>query len=320
MALSDVLNNLIGARDALVTAINGKGGTVATTATLRQCADAVTDLPEGGGTEFYLCTSVDAVEKKWQGKKAIFNNGYYTFENTTTTGLSYYSLIPIAGKIYDRDALVSVSHLYYGVPTNGLVFFDALNVQRQTAETGQSFNFIGNPEFSVYSGVPCCKFDADQSIYLSAEDFNISSKWTMSIWACMANTKRREIVAIGDSERSDNVSFVIAMNPENISGEAICFSPANGQTDVVSVEGGNLIWKNYCATFNENICKFYVKGEMVSSYTVSQTFSPSLERFSIGTDTTLGSLSGIAYLAGVRVYNRELNAEEVKLLANEYDV
>lgn len=50
MALSDVLNNLTGARDALVTAINGKGGTVAASATLRQCAEAVTALPEGGGS------------------------------------------------------------------------------------------------------------------------------------------------------------------------------------------------------------------------------------------------------------------------------
>lgn len=49
MSLSDVLNNLTGARDALVTAINNKGGTVATTATLRQCAEAVTALPERGG-------------------------------------------------------------------------------------------------------------------------------------------------------------------------------------------------------------------------------------------------------------------------------
>ena len=49
MSLSDVLNNLTGARDALVTAINNKGGSVSASATLRQCADAVTALPEGGG-------------------------------------------------------------------------------------------------------------------------------------------------------------------------------------------------------------------------------------------------------------------------------
>ena len=51
MALSDVLNNLTGARDALVTAINEKGGSLAATATLRQCAEAVANLPEGGGGE-----------------------------------------------------------------------------------------------------------------------------------------------------------------------------------------------------------------------------------------------------------------------------
>lgn len=51
MALSDVLNNLSGARDALVTAISEKGGSLAATATLRQCAEAVTNLPEGGGGE-----------------------------------------------------------------------------------------------------------------------------------------------------------------------------------------------------------------------------------------------------------------------------
>lgn len=83
MALSDVLNNLTGARDALVTAINGKGGTVAASATLRQCADAVTALPEGGGSTgndpvfdgliFYLSfdrwmiDSVNCTQATWSG-------------------------------------------------------------------------------------------------------------------------------------------------------------------------------------------------------------------------------------------------------------
>ncbi len=51
MALSNILNDLSGARDALVMAINEKGGSLAATATLRQCAEAVTNLPEGGGGE-----------------------------------------------------------------------------------------------------------------------------------------------------------------------------------------------------------------------------------------------------------------------------
>lgn len=49
MALSDVLSNLTGARDALVTAINEKGGSLDATATLRECAEAVKNLTAGGG-------------------------------------------------------------------------------------------------------------------------------------------------------------------------------------------------------------------------------------------------------------------------------
>lgn len=83
MSLSDVLNNLTGARDALVTAINNKGGTVAASATLRQCADAVTALPDGGGSSgnapvfdgliFYLSfdrwmiDSVNCTQATWSG-------------------------------------------------------------------------------------------------------------------------------------------------------------------------------------------------------------------------------------------------------------
>lgn len=50
MLYNDILRKTIAARDALVTAINGKGGTVATSATLRQCAAAVRALPTGGGS------------------------------------------------------------------------------------------------------------------------------------------------------------------------------------------------------------------------------------------------------------------------------
>ena len=49
MALSDILNNLSGARDSLVTAINGKGGSLAAAATLRECVEAVKNLTAGGG-------------------------------------------------------------------------------------------------------------------------------------------------------------------------------------------------------------------------------------------------------------------------------
>lgn len=48
MALSDVLSNLSAKRVAIVTAINGKGGTLTEAATLAECAPAIIALPTGG--------------------------------------------------------------------------------------------------------------------------------------------------------------------------------------------------------------------------------------------------------------------------------
>ena len=58
MALNDILTSMDGARDALVTAINAKGGSLADNATLYQCADAVGSLSGGTSVEYYKCTSV----------------------------------------------------------------------------------------------------------------------------------------------------------------------------------------------------------------------------------------------------------------------
>lgn len=57
-SLDTVLSALDGARDALVTAINAKGGSLADNATLYQCADEVGSLSGGTSAEYYKCASV----------------------------------------------------------------------------------------------------------------------------------------------------------------------------------------------------------------------------------------------------------------------
>lgn len=49
MIYSDILTKTEQVRDRLVSAINSKGGSLVSNASLNQCADAVTNLPEGGG-------------------------------------------------------------------------------------------------------------------------------------------------------------------------------------------------------------------------------------------------------------------------------
>ena len=123
MALSDVLNNLTGARDALVTAINGKGGTVAASATLRQCAEAVTALQCGGGMEFYLCISVDAVEKKWQGKKVEKNESGWAVSENLISELSFENDLPDVGFVYNSNATIKVARMFNAIFQKAMAYY-----------------------------------------------------------------------------------------------------------------------------------------------------------------------------------------------------
>ena len=123
-SLDTVLSALDGARDALVTAINAKGGSLADNATLYQCADAVGSLSGGTSAEYYKCASVDVSAKTWSGCKAVFDStaGTWSFESDVTEGLTYTSVTPIVGSIYSADALVTVASVYMGYyPTSAPV-------------------------------------------------------------------------------------------------------------------------------------------------------------------------------------------------------
>lgn len=90
MALNDILTSMDGARDALVTAINAKGGSLADNATLYQCADAVGSLSGGTSAEYYKCASVtpgvsEAVIEV-TGDTVYTCNGTYTIVDATATG------------------------------------------------------------------------------------------------------------------------------------------------------------------------------------------------------------------------------------------
>ena len=62
----------------------------------------------------------------WRGRKAVLNNGIYSFQSNSTSGLTYSSVTPVVGKIYADGALVTIASLYMGIPTEGLVFYAPL--------------------------------------------------------------------------------------------------------------------------------------------------------------------------------------------------
>ena len=92
-SLDTVLSALDGARDALVTAINAKGGSLADNATLHQCADAVGSLSGGTSAEYYKCASVDTGGTVTDGKTIVVVDpvwkiwsGTYTLVDESATG------------------------------------------------------------------------------------------------------------------------------------------------------------------------------------------------------------------------------------------
>ena len=135
----------------------------------------------GGSAEYYRCASVDTSAKTWTGYRAVLNEGVYTFEDTVTTGLSYTSVTPQVGSIYSADALVYVSSLYTGIPTDGLVFYAPLAEDTATAETGQTLNYTGNFQFNIVSGIPCAVFSGEEKI--SVDNSNcFSGDFSISCW------------------------------------------------------------------------------------------------------------------------------------------
>ncbi len=64
MALNDILTSMDGARDALVTAINNKGGSLAQDSTLYQCANAVNEISTGTDTSDATATASDILQDK----------------------------------------------------------------------------------------------------------------------------------------------------------------------------------------------------------------------------------------------------------------
>lgn len=128
MALNDILTSMDGARDALVTAINAKGGSLSDSATLYQCAEAVGSLSGGTEAEYYKCASVDTGGTVTDGKTLTvsgamwgsYYNGTYTLQDESATG--YERVWIHSGGRYALKYYTGIS--YIGNTNGGWGFFD----------------------------------------------------------------------------------------------------------------------------------------------------------------------------------------------------
>lgn len=185
------------------------------------------------------------------------------------------------------------------VPSNGLIFYVPLAQQKETAQSGQTLTYNGTITHQTYKGIPCAHFS---TAYISSQlaDTIPAYPMTISIWAAPDTTQSRALWSFSDD-----------MPMMYYDGKYHVYSP-----DVQVAEGNIGQWHHivWCIEASR-ISTYYFDG--VKKGTVAT--SASTFRY-----IKIGHRNGYqpqwkGYLAGFRVYNRALSAEEVQALTNEYN-
>lgn len=184
------LNAILASKSAISGAIEAKGVTVGNTA-LSGYASLIGQIQSGGGTSnYYKCASVNTSNSTWTGNRAILNNGVYTLESAVTSGLSYTSLKPKVGWIYDTNALVQ-GHYLNGVIPSGAVFYNELSSSSgwEVSEAGASVvndTSLGRNVFEISSTTGYFKRETTQELPMG------NAARSMSFWV-----KKMESVSAG---------------------------------------------------------------------------------------------------------------------------
>lgn len=324
-SLDTVLVALDGARDALVTAINAKGGSLADNATLYQCADAVGSLSGGTSVEYYKCASVDTSAKTWSGYKAVFDStaGTWSFESDVTEGLTYTSVTPTVGGIYSTDALVNVAFLYD----------DMRNI------CTAYYKLDGNYRDSVnmYDGIPNKTTFVDGKIGRSAHTNGSSQYISLSNEVSVKGKTQVSYSSWCFIESNPNEDFYIITEIANYNGYTraafgvnTALLPFAGVRTVATGDTGSFqkvtgtspmsksTWYFLCGVFdlaNGNIT-LYVNGVSVGSLNVTASSFVNANPNRIRICEFDGSGSGNIRVDEVGIWSKALSADEVSELYN----
>ena len=303
MALNDILTSMDGARDALVTAINAKGGSLADNATLYQCAETVGSLSGGISAEYYKCASVDTSAKTWSGYKAVWGDNGYTISDDLTEGLVYSGMTPQVGTIYDSTCSVRVAALYssLAVEPELPVFYaplmtdTSIEINPSSMTTGS-----GNVSFSTVDGVPTAVLDSgfllwDKDSTLPNGNHEISISFGLRLTQTMEN---KLIFFYGSNDGYNGLGL-------QVNGTSITMSTKEGNSLIGDTQELQLdTWYHILVTYTtDGMCKLYINGTLKTSVSKSLTLSSSYS-FNFGNYTWDNSWRNLyACITRARIYD-----------------
>lgn len=272
------------------------------------------------GAKYYKCASVDTTTRTWSGYELVLTDGVYSVSETLTTGLSYTSMTPVAGTVYSEDALVKVASYACEIPMDGLVFYAPLSVTSSTAETGQTLTTDGSITYQTFKGIPCAYFNGSGTRIYSSSFSTISGSQpsTMSFWVYVTgkggSNGEANMFGFGQWDNG-RYTWTWKNNLVNISG--YCWGDSNGvgyDTPAYNT------WYHVAFVVNPPNLYLYINGVLVSSATNNSinTVSNGYPLVMGGNEQGASDRNLIGYLAGCRIYNRELSQEEITALASEF--
>lgn len=106
MLYENILNTLSERRNSIVSAINKKGGTLNTEASLKDCENAILNLSGGSSAKIYKCAAVSEDKTTWSGYLCTYNEEekrFYVAETPTENLQCNGPITPVVGYYYDEQ-------------------------------------------------------------------------------------------------------------------------------------------------------------------------------------------------------------------------
>ena len=185
------------------------------------------------------------------------------------------------------------------IPDDGLIFYASLSEESSTAETGQALTKNGTITYQTYKGIPCAHFS---SAYILSQlsDYVTPYPMTFAIWAAPDTTDSRALWSFSNDKPLMywNGSYHVYEPDHNVSAANV----------------GD--WHHIAWSINsDRSSTYYFDGVAMGTVTSSNTSA--IKSMCIGYRNGYQP-QWIGYLAGFRIYNRALSADEISALANEY--
>jgi hypothetical protein len=258
---------------------------------------------------------------------AMLSNGVYSFSEILTENLSYGTgFTPNSGKIYNNDATVSISGLWSGLPSDGLVFYAPLSANASAAETGQALStHSGEVTYTTANGIPCALFDGSSVLAAGTSGIPYSnSPFTMSFFICPTSSPSADtgVFAFGKDSDGRLISVVYS------SGVITLASHGGGWGQGSSTQ---ITWDNTMKHIAFVIGQGNVDNRPLSVYLngvkVTDTYLR-MSGFASDFKMYIGSYWGNAdyipnftgYLSSLRIYDRALAPDEISTLASEFTI